>query len=60
MNNNNTNHFRVYDEKLDLLYDARVNSGTEDKGKLNRLLRKSQLFLNIGNIACYRIVPDIK
>lgn len=58
--NNNINYFRVYDEKLDLLYEATVDRPEKAPGKLNQLLGKSVLFLNIGNISCYRIVPQLK
>ncbi len=57
---NNINYFRVYDEKLDLLYEAVVDKPETAPNQLNNLLRKSVLFLNVGNISCYRIVPQLK
>lgn len=50
----------MYDEKLDLLYEAVVDKPETAPNQLNNLLRKSVLFLNVGNISCYRIVPQLK
>ncbi|MEL7001191.1 MAG: hypothetical protein AAFN93_00505 [Bacteroidota bacterium] len=57
----NSNFYRVYDEKMDLLYETRVRKDEKTKdSKLFDLLDKSKLFLNIDNIQCYRIVPELK
>ncbi|MCG8389371.1 MAG: hypothetical protein MJA30_27720 [Cytophagales bacterium] len=58
---NDSNLYRVYDEKLDLLYEVSVKPGQKERDvELKKLLRKSQLFLTLENLTCYRIVPDIK
>ncbi|MEM6360137.1 MAG: hypothetical protein AAGA64_06675 [Bacteroidota bacterium] len=55
---NDSNLYRVYDDKLDLLYEARVKLNQKSKdSKLNTLIDKSRLFLNIENLKCYRIEP---
>ncbi|MTI22678.1 hypothetical protein E1176_16720 [Fulvivirga sp. RKSG066] len=58
--NNNINYLRVYDEKLDLLLDTAVSSLPMKSSRLDALLKKSKLFLNVDNIACYRIVPELR
>ncbi len=63
-NNNKMNDsllYRVYDDKLDLLYEARIKGNQKNKDvKLKSLINKSKLFLNIENIHCYRIEPVLK
>ncbi|MEM1406290.1 MAG: hypothetical protein AAGG59_05905 [Bacteroidota bacterium] len=55
---NDSNLYRVYDDKLDLLYEVRVRPNQKSKdSKLNTLIDKSRLFLNIENLKCYRIEP---
>ena len=58
---NDSNLYRVYDEKLDLLYEVSVKPGQKERDvELKKLLGKSQLFLSIENLTCYRIMPDLK
>ncbi len=58
---NHLNLYRVYDDKLDLLYETSVKPDQKERDiKLKRLLTKSQLFLNLDNLQCYRIIPDLK
>lgn len=54
-------YYRIYDEKLELLYETTVRDNQKaGDNKLSELLNKSKLFLNIGNISCYRIEPELK
>lgn len=56
-----SNFYRVYDEKMDLLYETLVHHNQKAKDdKLSELLNKSKLFLNIENVLCYRIMPELK
>ncbi|MEM7107122.1 MAG: hypothetical protein AAF519_02765 [Bacteroidota bacterium] len=57
---NDSQYYRFYDDKLDLLYETsvRINQKSRDN-RLNTLIRKSRLFLNIQNVKCYRIEPII-
>ncbi|ELR68963.1 hypothetical protein C900_05656 [Fulvivirga imtechensis AK7] len=54
----NSLSYRFYDEKLDLMYEASYSTNQEKSDRrLTELLQRSKLFLNVGNISCYRIEP---
>lgn len=57
---NNTKYLRIYDDKLDLLYESSLHQAGIRSKKVARLLRKSKMFLHVDNILCYRILPDLE
>ncbi|TRX60818.1 hypothetical protein FNH22_07190 [Fulvivirga sp. M361] len=55
---NNINSYRIYDDKLNLLYETSIGVYEKKKDvKLMKLLNKSRFFLNVDNLRCYRIDP---
>ena len=58
--NNNKKHYRIYDEKLELLYEIKLKDSEKRNDRhLINLLKRSRLFLNIDDTFCYRIYPKI-
>lgn len=58
---NNIKSYRIYDDKLNLLYETSVGPYQRKKdNKLTELLTKSRLFLNVDNLRCYRIDPVLR
>ncbi|MEO1049219.1 MAG: hypothetical protein AAFX87_01245 [Bacteroidota bacterium] len=52
----NQKKFKVYDDKLDLLYEVSLDTGDETKDKrLKKLLNKCELFLNYEDTSYYRV-----
>lgn len=52
--------YRFYDEGLELLYETQIDCGQQKKDrKLEELLAKSNFFLEVGNLSCYRMMPKV-
>jgi len=48
------NYLRLYDENLEIVCELEKSKVNQD-GRLKNLLKKSQLFLQVENLSCYRI-----
>jgi len=56
--NSNGQYLRVYDEKMDLLYEVDKRSALYKSDEITAVLRKSKQFLSIGGVTCYRVLPE--
>jgi len=49
------NYLRLYDENLDMVCEMESDKATKDR-QIKNLLDKSELFLKVDNLYCYRLI----